>query len=89
MEKDFKFYEGKANLAHDNLPYARNTADDDEAKQTFEEFKGAADGMRRTGQLITEKLSANGRITEANEYKERYTKHSRMWPSSDEFMGIY
>ena len=61
-------------MAHDNLPYARTTADEDEAKQTFEEFKRAADGMRTTGQLITEKLSANGRMTEANKYKEKVHK---------------
>ena len=36
LEKDFKFYEQKADLAENDLPYARTTGDETEAKLTFE-----------------------------------------------------
>ena len=52
LEQNFKLYEEQADLAYDILPFARTNADEDEAKQTFKEYKRAADGMIATSQLL-------------------------------------
>ena len=74
LVKDFDFYERKADLAEEDFPNAKTPGDEYEVKQTFEEYKGAADFMRRTGQIINEKLIANGRMAEVQNYKDRVAK---------------
>ena len=71
---EFEFYERKADSAESYLPNARTGEDDQETKRNFAEFKAAVDGMRLTGQRITEKLVSDGSTTEANMYNEKVNR---------------
>ena len=68
---EFEFYEKKADSLEVYLPLARTEDDIQETKRTFEEFKVNVDGMRFTGVQIIDKLTADARRTEANEYKDK------------------
>ena len=72
--QEFEFYERKADSLEVSLPHERTGDDIPETKRTFNEFKVNVDGMRHTGGRITEKLTIDGRVTEAREYNERINR---------------
>ena len=71
LQEKFVFYEQEADLQQQYLPVDRIIGEDREAKQIFELFKHATDGMRSTGGMIIEKLVSDGRITESNRLKDK------------------
>ena len=71
LQEKFVFYEQEADLQQQYLPVDRIIGEDREAKQIFELFKHATDGMRSTGGMIIEKLVSDGRITGSNRLKDR------------------